>query len=60
MLSLLAENQTDEYFSSIEEVMKETGDQRVERKHFERIAKKFYSDQEGKVFYFLNKLARIR
>ncbi|PNV59104.1 sulfatase [Clostridium sp. chh4-2] len=60
MLSLLAENQTDEYFSSIEKVMEESGDECVERKHFEQIAKKFYSDQEGKVFYFLNKLARIR
>ena len=60
MLSLLAENQTEEYFAAIHEVMKETGDRRVERKHFEKIARKFYSDNEGKVFYFLNKLARVR
>lgn len=60
MLSLLDENQIDEYFESIRRVMKESGDMKVERKHFEIVAKKFYSDNDGKVFYFLNKLARIR
>lgn len=60
MLSLLEENQTVEYFAAIDEIMKNSGSVKVERKHFEQIAKRFYSDNEGKVFYFLNKLARIR
>lgn len=60
MLSLLKEDQVKEYFEDIETVMKETNSSTVERKHFEKLSKKYYSENEGKIFYFLNKLARIR
>lgn len=59
MLSLLAENQIGEYFDYIQKVMSASGETRVERKHFEQVARRFYSDNDGKIFYFLNKLERI-
>ena len=60
MLSLMPDKRVEEYFSYIREVMKKSGDTVVTRKHFERIARKFYSDNDGKIFYFLNKLSRVR
>ena len=60
MLSLMPDKRVEEYFSYIREVMKKSGDTVVTRKHFERIARKFYSDNAGKIFYFLNKLSRVR
>ncbi|WP_428768674.1 sulfatase [Treponema sp. HNW] len=59
MLSLLTEKQVDEYFHLIDEVMENVSDKTVTRKHFETIGKKIYSTDEGKLFYFLNKLSRI-
>lgn len=60
MLSLIGEERLEEYFSALRDVMEQTGDSIVKRKHFEMLAKKFYSKDEGKIFYFINKLARIR
>lgn len=60
MLSLVGENQIDEYFEALRSVMREQGDSRVTRKHFEALARQFYSEDEGKIFYFLNKLSRVR
>lgn len=60
MLSLLAEEQVDEYFSLIDRLMKERGKSEVSRDEFVELARHFYSEDDGKVFYFLNKLSRIR
>lgn len=60
MLSLLAENQIEEYFSMLERLMEEQNKSEVTREEFVALAKHFYSENDGKVFYFLNKLSRIR
>lgn len=60
MLSLIGENRMDEYFDALREVMALEGERVVKRKHFEILAKRFYSEDEGKIFYFINKLARVR
>ncbi|MCI8403104.1 MAG: sulfatase-like hydrolase/transferase [Lachnospiraceae bacterium] len=60
MLSLVGEKRVEEYLEAFDQVMRQTGDRTVTRKHFEILARRFYSDNEGKVFYFINKLARLR
>lgn len=60
MLSLLDESQIDEYFNMIETLMAGEEVQQVTRKQFEILAHKFYSENEQKSFYFLNKLARVQ
>ena len=60
MLSLLAENQIEEYFSMLDQLMVEQKKSEVTREEFVVLAKHFYSENDGKVFYFLNKLSRIR
>lgn len=60
MLSLLDENRYEEYFMAIEAAAKANGTDRITRKEFETVAHRFYSNNSGKVFYFLNKLARVR
>lgn len=59
MLSLVGENRIDEYFVQLEEVIKSFGSPTVTRAHFEDMARRFYSEDPGKIFYFLNKLARL-
>ena len=60
MLGLLPEERVAEYFDAVRGTLDELEDGRVERKHMAEVAKKFYSKDEGKLFYFLNKLSRIR
>lgn len=60
MLSLLAENQIDEYFSMLDQLMEKQNKTEVTREEFVALARHFYSENDGKVFYFLNKLSRIR
>ena len=60
MLSLMGDDRVDEYLSAFEQVMEQAGTGVVTRAEFEQLAHRFYSDNPGKVFYFLNKLARIR
>ena len=60
MLSLMEEKDTECYFASLEEEMNASGKTTVGREVFEHLAEKFYSTDKGKVFYFLNKLERIR
>lgn len=60
MLSLMGDNRIEEYFEALRCVMAETNSTIVTRAHFENLARKFYSDNDGKIFYFLNKLSRIR
>lgn len=59
MLALLGENQVESYFQTICEMMVAEETKRVERSHFEKIARQYYSDDDGKIFYFLNKLERV-
>lgn len=59
MLSLMGDNRVEEYFQKLKQVMQESGSKTVTRRHFEQLAHHFYADDDGKVFYFLNKLARI-
>ena len=58
LLSLLNENQINEYFTLIQKEME--GKNTVTRTEMKEIASHFYSKDEGKLFYFLNKLSRIR
>lgn len=60
MLSLMGENRIEAYFEALRCVMTETNSTTVTRAHFETLARQFYSDNDGKIFYFLNKLSRIR
>ena len=60
MLSLVGEERVEEYFEAFREVMEKSKDKTVGRRHFETLAKRFYSEDESKNFYFINKLARVR
>lgn len=60
MLSLMGDDRVEEYLNAFEEVMEQSGTGIVTRAEFEILARRFYSDDPGKVFYFLNKLARVR
>lgn len=60
MLSLMGEDRIEEYFTALRRVMAETKSTTVTRAHFEQLARQFYSNNDGKIFYFLNKLSRIR
>lgn len=60
MLSLMGENRIDEYFDALREEMDRCGEKTVKRRNFENLARRFYSDDDGKIFYFLNKLSRVR
>lgn len=60
MLSLLDEKQANEYFALLEKLMEERKKTEVSRDEFVELAKHFYSKNEGKVFYFLSKLSRVR
>lgn len=59
MLALMPNNRCDEYISALREIMAQDKSTIVERRHFEQMANRFYSDSEGKNFYFLNKLSRM-
>ena len=59
MLSLIPENRVQEYFERIDKVMDTDQGNLVKRQHFEPIAEAMYSEDQSKVFYFLNKLTRI-
>ena len=58
-LSLLDETQINDYFETLDEVMSLEKSNTVTRKHFEILAKKYYSNNEKMNFYFLNKLERV-
>lgn len=60
MLSLMGEDRIEEYFTALRRVMAETKSTTVTRAHFEQLARQLYSNNDGKIFYFLNKLSRIR
>lgn len=60
MLALVGEDRIDEYLDKIREVMARSGQREVTRDHFAQLARCFYSDNEQKIFFFLNKLSRIR
>lgn len=60
MLSLLDESQVGEYFALLETLMEQRNKSEVSRDEFVDLAKHFYSKDEGKVFYFLNKLSRVK
>lgn len=60
MLSLLDENQVSEYFLLLQTLMEKSESGEVTRVECISLAKHFYSSDENKVFYFLNKLSRIR
>ena len=60
MLSLLPASRNQEFFEALDAVMTKDAAQTVERRHFEALARQFYSENEGAVFYFLNKLSRTR
>ena len=56
----MGDNRIEEYFEALHRVMEQTNSTTVTRAHFETLARQFYSDNDGKIFYFLNKLSRIR
>ncbi len=60
MLSLMPSDKVNEYLAKFEETMEKSSSDTVDREHFVKLAKIFYSDDEGKIFYFLNKLSRTK
>lgn len=60
MLSLMPSDGAEEYFTAFGKVMEQSHAKQVKREHFVALAKLFYSKNEGEIFYFINKLSRIR
>ena len=60
MMALIPEESTNEFLTDLKSYLSAGNTKIVTRALFENLARKYYSENEEKVFYFLNKLTRIR